>query len=110
MIYIKDCSFISEISGSAVVICHHDDVIVFAVEKQIKWRLLTKTYDKHAITFLRKNKNYGVKRLLKEFPNKSCTRGGLSTILAKIGRTGSSQRKPGTGDCRVAASCNTRFI
>jgi hypothetical protein len=46
--------------------------------------------DKHAIEFLRKNKNYGVKRLLKEFPDKGWTRGGLNTLLAKIDRTGSS--------------------
>lgn len=58
--------------------------------------------DKHAITFLRKNKNYGVKRLLKEFPDKGWTRGGLNTLLAKIDRTGSSQRKPGSGRPRTA--------
>ena len=40
--------------------------------------------DKHAITFLRKNKNYGVESLLKEFPGKGWTRGGLNTLLAKI--------------------------
>ena len=38
--------------------------------------------DKHVITFLRKNKNYGAKRFLKEFPNKGWTRGGLNALLS----------------------------
>ena len=42
--------------------------------------------NKHAITFLRKNKNYGVKHLLKEFPDKGWTHGGLNTLLANIER------------------------
>src|ERR1043165_5007132 len=58
--------------------------------------------DKLAITLLRKNKNYGVKRLLKEFPVKGWTRGGLNTLLAKIDRTGASQGKRGSGRPRTA--------
>jgi len=58
--------------------------------------------DKHAITFLRKNKNYGVTRLLKEFPDKGWTLGGLKTLLSKIDRTGTFQRRPGSGRPRSA--------
>ena len=36
------------------------------------------------------------------FPDKGWTRGGLNTLLAKIDRTGSSQRKPGSGRPRTA--------
>ena len=58
--------------------------------------------DKHVITFLRKNKNYGAKRFLKEFPDKGWTRGGLNDLLSKIDRTGSFQRLPGSGRPRTA--------
>ena len=58
--------------------------------------------DKHVITFLRKNKNYGAKCFLKEFLDKGWTRGGLNNFLSKIDRIGSFQRLPGSGRPRTA--------
>lgn len=58
--------------------------------------------DKHVITFLRKNKHYGAKRFLTEFPDKGWTRGGLNDLISKIDRTGSFQRLPGSGRPRTA--------
>src|SRR5688572_22099775 len=58
--------------------------------------------DKHVITFLRKNKNYGAKRFLKKFPDNGWTRGGLNDLLSKIDRIGSFQRLPGSGRPRTA--------
>ena len=58
--------------------------------------------DKHVITFLRKNKNYGAKRFLKKFPDKGWTRGGLNDLISKIDRTGSFQRLSGSGRPRTA--------
>jgi len=37
--------------------------------------------DKVAITFLRKTKRCGAKRLLAEFPSKKCSLGGLNKLL-----------------------------
>ena len=34
------------------------------------------------------DKHYGVKRLLKEFPNKGCLKGRLGHLLRKIDKTG----------------------
>lgn len=58
--------------------------------------------DKHVITFLRKNKHYGAKRFLTEFPDKGWTRGGLNDLLSKIDKTGSFRRQPGSGRPRTA--------
>ena len=60
--------------------------------------------DKHVITFLRNNKNYGAKRFLKEFPNKGWTLGGLNALLSKIDKTGSFHHQPGSGRLRRARS------
>lgn len=62
--------------------------------------------DKHAITFLRKNKNYGAKRLLKEFSDKEWTLGGLKALLSKIDKTGSFHRQPGSGRPRTATTAD----
>ena len=43
------------------------------------------------------DKHSGVKRLLKEFPNKGWTKGGLSHLLRKIDKTGNFARIPGSG-------------
>ena len=40
--------------------------------------------DKHIIKYLHQSKRYGSVCLLKEFPNKSWTRGGLDKLLKKI--------------------------
>lgn len=63
--------------------------------------------DKHVIKSLRQNLNYTAKRLLKEFPAKGWTLGGLNALIAKIDRTGSAQRQPGSGrprNVRTAAN------
>ena len=57
--------------------------------------------DKIAIKFLRENKNYGAKRILKEFPNKGWSLGGLSYLLQKIDQTGTVKRRKGSGRKRT---------
>ena len=56
--------------------------------------------DKIAIKFLRENKNYGAKRILKEFPNKGWSLGGLSYLLQKIDQTGTVNVKHQKGSGR----------
>jgi inhibitor of nuclear factor kappa-B kinase subunit alpha len=81
--------------------------------------------DRHAIKFLRQNKNYSARRFLKEFPNKGWTLGasqaghlvparldtwcqpgwtlgGLNVLIRKIEGTGSIERRPGSGRKRSA--------
>ena len=77
------------------------DVITIITSRQPDKMVFTKE-DKHAITFLRKNKNYGAKHFLKEFADKGWTRGGLNNLLAKIDKTGSFRRQPGSGHPRTA--------
>ena len=43
--------------------------------------------DKIAIKCLRENKNYGAKRILKKFPDKGWSLGGLSYLLQKFDQT-----------------------
>ena len=62
--------------------------------------------DRHVIKFLRQNKQYGAKRLLKEFPQKGWTLNGLKTLIRKIDRTGTVQRIPGSGGLRTARTQN----
>lgn len=57
--------------------------------------------DKCAIKLLRQHKGYGATKLLKEFPLKSWTKGGLDKLLKKIDSTGTVQRKPGSGRQRT---------
>jgi len=45
------------------------------------------------INFLRKNKHYGAKQLIKEFPDRGWSLGGLKKLLRKIDLTGSSERR-----------------
>jgi len=42
------------------------------------------TEDKYLIKSLRENKKYGAKRLLKMFPNKNRSLGGLKALTKKI--------------------------
>jgi len=44
--------------------------------------------DKYLITSLRENKKYGVKRLLKLFPNKNWSLDGLKALIEQIDNTG----------------------
>ena len=46
------------------------------------------TKDKVIIQHYCLDKDYGVKRLLKDFPNKGWKKGGLSHLLRKIDKTG----------------------
>src|SRR6218665_3296199 len=61
--------------------------------------------DKHVIKFLRQ-KHYGAKRFLKEFPHKSWSRGGLDKIICKIDRPGISKCLPGSGRPRTARTAD----
>lgn len=58
--------------------------------------------DKVLIKVLRQEKGFGAKRLLKEFPNKNWSVNSLNKLLQKIDRTGSFDRKPGSGKTRKA--------
>jgi len=42
------------------------------------------TEDKHLIKSLRENKKYGARRLLKMFPNKNWSFGGLKVLIKKL--------------------------
>lgn len=53
--------------------------------------------DKSAIKLLRQQKGYGANKLIKEFPSKRWTKGGLDKLLKKIDSTGSIERKQGSG-------------
>src|SRR5215469_8642999 len=57
--------------------------------------------DKCAIKLLRQNKGYSARKLLKEFPTKEWTLGGLNKLLKKIDVTGSVDRKFGSGRPRT---------
>ena len=59
--------------------------------------MLFSTEDKMIIKYYRLDKHYGVKRLLKEFPNKGCSEGGLRYLLRKIDKTGDFARIPRRG-------------
>src|SRR6218665_417763 len=58
--------------------------------------------DKIVIKFLRKNKHYGAKQLIKDFSDRGWTLGGLKKLLRKIDLTGSSERRAGSGRPRTA--------
>ena len=58
--------------------------------------------DKISIKFLRKNKHYGANQLIKDFPDRGWTLGGLKKLLRKIDLTGSSERRAGSGRPRTA--------
>src|SRR6218665_1785188 len=58
--------------------------------------------DKVVVKFLRKNKHYGAKQLIKDFPDTGWTLGGLKKLLLKIDLTGSSERHAGSGRPRTA--------
>ena len=58
--------------------------------------------DKHVITFLRQTTGYSTKQLLKMFPEKQWTLGGLNHFIRKIDIIGDIHRKPGSGRPRCA--------
>jgi len=57
--------------------------------------------DRSAIKVLRQDKQYGAETLLKMFPNKKWTLGGLKTLLRKIDATDSVERRSGSGLSRT---------
>ena len=57
---------------------------------------------KHVIKFLRQTKGYSAKQLLKMFPEKQWTLGGLNHLIHKIDIIGDIHRKPGSGRPRCA--------
>ena len=58
--------------------------------------------DKHTIKVLRASHQYGAVQLMKMFPNKRWTLGGLKTLIKKIGRCGIVERCCGSGRPRSA--------
>ena len=46
-------------------------------------------------------KKYGMKRLIKEFPNKKWSKRGLEDFQKRLRRTGSIERAPGLVDVRA---------
>ncbi len=57
--------------------------------------------DKIIIKHYRIEKGYGRTKLLKEFPNRGWTLGGLGDLLKKLDETGSVRRKVGSGGSRT---------
>lgn len=62
--------------------------------------------DKILIKHYRMDKKYGRIKLLKEFPHKGWTLGGLGTLLKTIDKTGSIRRKAGSGRPKTARNEN----
>jgi hypothetical protein len=58
--------------------------------------------DKILIKVLRKEKFYGAKMLMKEFPNKGWCLSSVSKLLKKIDQTGTVDRKSGSGKKRTS--------
>jgi hypothetical protein len=58
--------------------------------------------DKILIKILRQEKQYGAKKLLREFPNRGWSLSSLKFLLKKIDETGTTHRKPGSGKKRTA--------
>ena len=53
--------------------------------------------DRHTIKVLRESHQYGATRLMKMFPNKQWTLGGLKTLILKTDRCGTVERCCGSG-------------
>ena len=66
--------------------------------------------DRHVIKCLRQNKNYSAKRLLKEFPRKGWTLGGLNDLIRKIDTSGTIARKAGSGRPRTVRTIVKRDL
>jgi len=58
--------------------------------------------DRILIENLYKFKNYGAKKLIREFPGKGWTVSGLNKLLRKLRNTGSTRRRQGSGRPRSA--------
>ena len=66
--------------------------------------------DKILIKSLRELKGYSSNRFLKEFQTKNWTKGGLDYLLAKIDRSGSANRKAGSGRPRTSRTAGNIAI
>jgi len=62
--------------------------------------MLTKE-DTTLITNVWESKKYGVKRLIKEFPNKKWSKRGVEDFQKRLRTTGSIERAPGSGRPRT---------
>jgi len=62
--------------------------------------MLTKE-DKTLIKVSRNQKKYGVKRIIKEFPNKKWSKRGVEDFQKRLRTTGSIERAPGSGRSRT---------
>jgi len=63
-------------------------------------KMLTKE-DKTLIKNVWESKKYGMKRLIKEFPNKKWSKRGVEDFLKRLRTTGSIERTPGSGRPRT---------
>jgi len=84
------------------------NVSLFANDEiTLKLKMLTKKTDVDKNVW--ESKKYGVRRLIKEFPNKKWSKRGVEDFLKRLRPTGSIERAPGSGRCepshrRVEAS------
>jgi len=62
--------------------------------------MLTKE-DKILIKHVWESKKYGVRQLIKEFPNKKWSKCGVEDFLRQLRTTGSTERAPGSGRPRT---------
>src|SRR5215510_1478095 len=60
---------------------------------------------------LREEKQWGAKRLMKEFPSKRWSLSSITRLLQKIDNDGTTQRKPGSGRPRsVRTTANIKLV
>jgi len=59
------------------------------------------TEDKTLIKNVWESKKYGVKRLIKEFPNKKWSKRGVEDFQKRVRTTGSTERAPSSGRPRT---------
>ena len=77
------------------------NVSLFAYDKiTFKLKMLTKE-DKTLIKNVWESKKYGLKRLIKEFPNKKWSKCSVEDFQKRLRTTGSIERAPGSGRPRT---------
>ena len=96
-IYETECAFTYLLLKESVA---NECVIVCLRQNYIKNLMLTKE-DKALIKSVLESKKYGVKRLLKEFPNKKWSKRGVEDFLKRLRTTGSIERAPASGRPRT---------
>ena len=67
--------------------------------------MLTKE-DKTLIKNVWESKEYGLKRLIKEFPNKKWSKRGVEDLQKRLRTTGSIERAPGSGRPRTTRTAD----